>query len=256
MGLVGTFAAADGVSICQPGLEAYQKTLYPLQRKYCISCHGDGGIAVGHSVSDPEKAYTVTRSLINFSDIESSTLIFKFKQKHWQNYGGPQIPVAPEEVSSLIQSWWDLGENVCPKLQDFVSDEIVIPNNLPDRASGKFASVGWDFRREKSPLDGCRFVVDIQRFTKSQPSILGSYRIKNPRISCWTKSVVIKGLWFPINGQIQGFENTYADSEWKIDANSDPTQFTLLSSEYGILLERKADTNSLSVMIDHVKLGN
>lgn len=253
---IGVRAAQGAAPTCESGLQAYQQTLYPLQRQYCVACHGDGGIAIGHSVSDPKAAYSVTRGLIDFIDIDSSVLMTRFKQKHWLSYGGSAIPLTPDQLREQIRQWWSQGESSCPSLADFTSQALAIPASLPTRASGKYQTLSWDLGQRSGSLQGCLFQVDIQEFSPTHDSIPGSYRVRLPRIGCVGKAVSVAGLWFPVSGSVQGYENEFADVSMEVPPVAAGTDAVVLSQRYGILIERNLTSSgdTLAVMFEHLSV--
>jgi len=246
---------ADQMAVCEGGLTAYQQTLYPIQRQYCIACHGDGGMAIGHSVADPKLAYTTTRTLVDFMNVSSSTLLTKVKEQHWMDYGGSGIPVTVDQIQSLIEQWWSGGEAACPSTADLTSTALSIPSDLPARASNQFLTLKWDLGATNAKFLGCTLSVDIQQFTPSQNPIPGSYRLKSPRIGCTRAGITVSGVWFPVSGSVQGYENVFASIEQTLSPVPSEDQLVELSQDESIVIQRNFTANdTLSVLIEHLQL--
>jgi hypothetical protein len=124
-------------------LESFSKTLYPLLRARCINCHGDGGIAIGHSVSDVEAAFKVSNTLVDFSNLENSRFTTMVRRKHWLNYDPQATGMTEDEMVSALKNWWDQGASEDVDAFDFEAAPVLVPENLPDIASGAFMTLTW-----------------------------------------------------------------------------------------------------------------
>ena len=249
-----TLAAKPGSVVCSTGLAAYQATLYPVQRQYCAQCHDDDGIAIRHSSADPALAYSITRKLIDFGRLDQSTLISKLKEKHWLQHDGPAIPLEPSQVETLIQAWWDQGEHSCPSSKGLLSAAIAIPAPLPATASGQFVTMHWDLTSVDPKFAGCVFELDIQRFTETQAAIPGSYRVKNLRAGCPGKTLHVTGIWLPVSGETQDYENYFQSVDQTVSPMASPTDLSILSKDIGILIQKKTSGDTLSVLFETLEI--
>ncbi len=86
-------------------LQAYKDTVYPIVRKNCIECHGDGGSRVNFASSDPQKGHDllVNSGKVNLSLSSQSRLYLRLKSdRHecWDN-----CDENAEEMLAAIKSW-------------------------------------------------------------------------------------------------------------------------------------------------------
>src|SRR5262245_38482324 len=107
--LLGIFQVAQAQDdiIDEVGLKAYEQTLYTGLRASCVQCHGDGGIAIGHSVANSRDAYLVSKQLVDFSNLEMSRFVSKIKSKHWLRHDPNAKGMDEATMMSYLKAWWD-----------------------------------------------------------------------------------------------------------------------------------------------------
>ena len=235
----------------EEGLRAYQKTLYLGLRAKCASCHGDGGMAIGHSVSDVTSAYAMSRELVDFANIENSRFVTKVRAQHWKRHDPTQNGMPEEEMVSLLNAWWTEGEFDVGQKRDFVSREVAIPANLPRMKEGRFTNMSWDMGASRADLAGCTATVDIQLAQEPVDSIPGAYRVKNPRISCTKQNIKLQSVYFSVSGELAKYENIYERVNMTVPRGAGET---LMSSEIMILIQRKS-SDTLSLLVNRLQLG-
>ena len=157
------------------------------------------------------------------------------------------IPLEPAQLESLLLEWWQRGESSCPPSLKLTLAQAVPLTDLPSRASGRYRVLRWDLSKISPALAGCAFEVDAQKFTDRHDAIPGSYRVRGLRAGCVGKPLRIGGIWFPVSGQTQAYENYFDSVEAVLPALSDPSQLAPLSAGEGILIERVEGGDSLSV---------
>lgn len=237
--------------IADGGLVAFERTMYIGLRQNCIACHGDGGIAVGHSVSDVKAAYAEAKTLVDFSEPTDSRFYKMVKRKHWLKYDSTALGMTEEEILKFMRQWWDEGESQAGKQFALVTQPLLLPKDLPLRESGKYLNINWNLELSEPRLKGCVASVDIQRATSTSGEIKGSYHLKNPAILCSLQSISIKGVYFSVSDQLASYENIYSWVDMSIEVN--PSNKTVLSKQTMVLIERKAQ-DTISFLMENFSL--
>lgn len=232
---VSQVAFAQDDIITEEGLKAYEKTLYPALRAACVQCHGDGGVAIGHSVADSREAYLNSKQLVDFSSLENSRFVAKVKTKHWLRHDPNAKGMEPEAMMELLQAWWDEGESRANSKFEAISSRVEIPSNLPEMKDGRYLTLNWKLDTDRAKL-GCTATVDIQRAKYPTDTVPGSYRVKNPKMKCRGQDVEIQSVYYAISDEVRQYENIYAPVKMTIPKNGDEK---LLSNEIMILVQRE-----------------
>ena len=248
--LSSLFFCFHSLANCSEGLQAFTTTIHPLLMQRCANCHGDDGMVVEHSQSDPSKAYILSKKFVNFENLYSSTFIRKVRTSHWVNIDPDEIGMSVEEMEAGLKKWWELGESLCPPSLTFISSPIQIPVDLPTRDSGMFSSIQWDLSMRNSDLKDCEFMVQIQSFTNESGSVPGSYRLKNPSIMCRSGRMKLERVRFMLNGTTNSFENIFEDVI--ADFIHDGTPKTL-SGEQMIIIDQLGGLKGLTVGFGLIK---
>jgi len=229
-------AQAQSDDIISPeGLQAFEKTLYPQLRVSCVQCHGDGGVAIGHSVSDIREAYLNSKQLVDFSAIETSRFVIKVKAKHWLRHDPNARGMEVEQMMTYLNDWWQAGESKVVRFE-VLSNRLSLPDQLPEMKDGQFLTLTWDLSGERAQLPGCSASVEIQRATHPMDSIPGSYRIRNPKMKCNGQNVEVEGIHFVISSETRQFENIYAPVRSVIPKTGEDI---VLSPEIMIAIQRQ-----------------
>lgn len=230
------------------GLLAFEQTLYPKLRQNCSACHGDGGLQVGHSVSQVKQAYLVAKEYADFSNPTNSIFYRKVKKQHWLKSDPNAKGMTENEIAQAMNDWWLGGENKIASTYALVTEEIQLPVVLPKMSDGGWLGIKWDLGKTNIAYDGCTFSLDIQKVSDNKPdeAPTGSYRVKNPTISCLKKGFRFSGLLISVSQEVASFENIYADSEAQSIQSSVPSLF---NNEIMILLQRNLKNNDKILII-------
>ncbi len=236
-------AADDGM-----GLKAFGKTLYPRLRQSCISCHGDGGQSVGHSVADMAKAYSVAKNYVEFDSLEKSAFSKVVRNKHWLKYDENQKGMEGDEMVALLQAWWTEGEFAAGSRYDYVSAPIALPENLPLMQEHKYAELEWNLGETDARLIGCKAKTKIQRAQFSTEKIRGSYRVRDFKFICVKNNLSLNGIYFFVTDQSAVFENLYQNLGVQVIAGA---QEVSVITEPMILIQREA-ADSLKIVFEKI----
>ncbi len=231
-------------SVCEDGVEAFSKTLHPQLVINCSSCHGEGGSSTKHSVSSSREAYTLARKFVDFSQIQNSKFYKKVSRAHWLDYDSNAKGMTVSQIDSLLQAWWQEGEKNCPSPFGFETKQIVVPDNIPLRASGNYMTLRFDLGETKPIFKNCFFEIDAQIFLEKTELVPRSYRFKDPRIHCKSGNLHLNQLRLILDGTTQSFENIYDDLNVDLGASESPH---LLSNELLITVSRLDSQNYLSI---------
>lgn len=235
--------------IFEDALIAFQNTLYPALKSQCAKCHGDQGPETPHSVSDVKVAYSNTKQLVNFSDIENSRFMKMIQKKHWLKDDPTSVGFSVDEARQHLHNWWTQGESQSQSNTfSYISTDVTIPVPLPLMTIDptKFVVLSWDLSQTAQNLSGCRLTLEIQQARSSTDEIPASYRVKNPTMWCLNQKIKISGLYFAVNGILAPYENIFSEVSAQVDASH-----VLLSSQIMILIARSTQ-DSLRVLIQHV----
>jgi hypothetical protein len=237
LALVGVtqIAFAQDDIITEEGLKAYEKTLFPALRASCVQCHGDGGMAIGHSVADSREAYLNSKQLVDFTSIENSRFVAKVKAKHWLRHDPNAKGMEPEAMIAYLQGWWNEGESRANSKFEAISTRVEIPANLPEMKDLRFVTLNWNLNTDRANL-GCTASVDIQRAKFPTETVPGSYRVKNPKMKCRGQDVEIQSVYYAISDEIRQYENIYSTVKMTIPKNGEEK---MLSNEIMILVQRE-----------------
>jgi len=236
---------------CDSGVEAFRQTLYPLLRTSCIECHGEGGIAVPHSTSDLQEAYSNAINFTNFSNPSASRFVERVASRHWLNY--PPFPnniqVSSEEVIDAIDLWWQQGQVSCRSEHDVVTAAHLL-TELGEEVRERWITLRWDLGELNSDYRGVEFAVDVQRFSARSSTLPGSYRLKQPRIFVSQGTVRLASLWVSVNGEVAAYENIYDSINQEVSASND---YTVLSDQHMIVIQRE-NVDELRVLIRNFRI--
>lgn len=238
------FAAGDDI-----GFLAFQHTLYPRLRTSCVACHGDGGRAAGHSVSDPHEAYLNAKEFVDFSNLQNSPFVRRVRSRHWASYDPTQMGMTEADMLTALGDWWTEGEFASSQRFAFRSAAVALPADLPLMSSGQYATLTWDLGLGTPALPGCVAAVDAQRARPVSENIAGAYRVRGLQIACTGAGHRLHGFRLFVSGQTAAYENIYASADATIPADGSSV---LIDAENMILIQRApADTLSLYVeMLD------
>lgn len=236
--------SAAAFAECGEGLQSFKKTLHPLLQARCVACHGDDGYVIEHSQSNAPAAYAISKQLVNFENIYTSTFMRKVRSAHWLNSDSNEMGMTEAEMDAALKAWWEGGEKLCPPDLTFQSSEVGIPQNLPVRSSGTYTSMQWDLGVIAPGFKSCILKVDIQRFSAENGSVPGAFRLSRPRISCDSGKTKIKTVRFSLNGITNSFENIYEDINTEISHDGSEK---ILSTELMIVIDQISEEKNLAV---------
>lgn len=230
-------------SSCRVGLEAFRRTLYPQLRASCVNCHGDNGRATPHSQSDAASAYALAKTLVNFNDLPRSRFVRKVRTAHWTEYDEAETGMPETQMLRSLQDWWDAGERDCPPAFSFSTSLMSVSNVLPDVAQG-FKTLSWDLAGAGGSYLGCKFLLDVQRFTAASDDIPPSLRVKLPRLQCPGGKTKLVGLRVLLDGQSWPYENLYDGLNLEVQHFGNEE---ILSTDLMILVGHTQTISNLSV---------
>ena len=246
--LVTTFSYAD--QMCDAGLESFEKTVYPLLRERCVNCHGDGGISVGHAVSNVKDAYSTALGFTLFNQLENSIFVNQVRQKHWLEYDSAEKGATTDEVLEALSAWWSGGQSECGMNAFISTSPVPIPTQLPLFPENRFVTLSWELQEINPLWKGMKFLVDIQRHTIRGEKAPGSYRVVYPRVESNGQTVDLSGIRFLVSGQRESFENVYEPVS--VNLSSRAGEVVTLSQDHMILLQRN-DSDTLTVQFRNLK---
>ena len=89
--------------------KAFKNTVYPILVKNCNTCHGNGGSAIRHSVSDYEEAHDVVvdGGKVNFDSPASSRLVDKLLNQNHNCWDGDCVS-SSNEMLAAIKKWIEI----------------------------------------------------------------------------------------------------------------------------------------------------
>lgn len=234
----------------QAGFHAFSSTIYPQLRAQCTPCHGDNGIAVGHSVSDPMQAYVQAKNFVDFSSIASSTFVKKVRAKHWLRYDPNKVGLEEDEITSLLHSWWNEGEFMSGQAFAYTSAAIQLPQDLPAMSSGQYQEISWNLGAGDERLEGCVISTKIQRARYRSGQVPGSYRLKDLDTSCEDSSFSAHGIFFLVSQRIAPYEN-YLESTF---VEGRKNESVMVTTEPVILIQRD-EVDILQIVFADLTVG-
>lgn len=83
----------------EPGLQAFQSSVYPYLRTHCASCHATRAPQI--AAKDVNQAYQATRPLVEFAAVQNSRLVTKAQDRHC----GPTCSGDVGELVSALKTW-------------------------------------------------------------------------------------------------------------------------------------------------------
>ncbi len=244
------FVIASDV-IVEEGLKAFEQTLYPMLRTSCTKCHGDGGIAIGHSVSNVKIAYLNSKEFVDFENPTKSIFFRRVKSQHWLKNDPTQTGMTENQILEGMRAWYEAGEKNASASFQLQTTEIQLPNTLPSIEAGKWQTMNWNLEQQDAVYKGCALKIEIQQSSKATPDFVGSYRVRNPMVRCSGSSFRLSGLFVAISNETASFENIYKDA---VAQSSVSTDYTSFSNEIMILMQRKRDVaDSIKILIKKIE---
>jgi hypothetical protein len=110
-----------------------------------------------HSNSDPIESYANIRRFINVDNPGASKLARYGGNGHCQDvYGdGRECGATTEAIRDKILAWYNEGEKDCRTERKFVTEEQLIPTDLPGRNKG-FKKMRWSLDSVSPALTGAK----------------------------------------------------------------------------------------------------
>lgn len=242
---------AFGISVSgSSGGEAYGRTLFPLVRAQCGSCHGMSQ-APKFAVSDAARSYKVikTQGLVNFNSPTFSRLTIKRTDAHC----GAQCVGNGNDFVQAIRAWSKAesgssgggGGGTPPPtpvgiLPPILTADILIPADLPT-GSGTAAA---EFRRLTISLESIRaewaninLSFEIQVYRGSN-----AYRVRNMRFifpTGNTRKIYYRSIMPVVNGKVERNATTYQIAEGVEPSSFDTNVIRNVSSSSLLVLQDK-----------------
>lgn len=183
-------ALADD-SVCQKGLESFQKSIYPLITGRCSGCHGDEGKYLRFASSNPATSYQRMLAMQNFSDIAGSYFV---KQ------GGAMVPdVNAENLTMKVREWWDNGEKQCQLSPPFETTSIKIPD-LSSAKPNTGLLMRWPLDHLGEDFKGSQFELEVQRFGSADGPVK-AYLLAKPRLLAVKRAIAVEKMAIALNGK-------------------------------------------------------
>jgi hypothetical protein len=241
--------------VCDTGLEAFQKNLFPILQKNCAECHKSGP-GPEHSVEDPVLSYQRVLEYVDFNNIAQSTFVVKGGNGHCQGYGY-DCKTDSKKLETAITKWLNEGEESCKFESPYLSNQQKLPTQMMEDKNA-FHKMTWNFgTAANSPLKNYGFQIDVQRFSDSGEGIKGAYRFRNPRLISKGRPARVKGVRILINGKYDTRANAFLPIDRVIAPAQqiNPTSWSApaLSMRDLILIEANGPaTDMISVAFDEL----
>lgn len=222
LGYFGSLSLGAGVSppprmihstrTCDGGIAAFERTVYPLLRRHCASCHDSGGMGPPHSQENVLKSYTRSLSYVDWKNPEDSYLVKKVSLKHWLGYGG-MSDLTVEELKSNLREWWKLGQSACSSTFTLTTTPIA----LSALSTGpSFKTVAWRIGGSIAAAKGAKFELDIALENGS------TFLFRRPRLSEHTEALQVSGVEVLFNGSHLPQDHAFRTVEAKLGKSSSP----------------------------------
>ena len=246
---------------CDMGFVAFKNTVFPLIRNKCATCHDSPAIGPiqgpAHSVQDPEVAYKRVSGYMNFDSIMQSQFLIKGGNNHCAAYG-IQCNVSVNDLKTSLQAWMDLGQKTCPPAFKLVTQPSVIPADLPLTSTGNWKRIQFKLDSLGDDFGGTFMDIEVQQFALPSPDHPGAYRFRNPRLATPDQAFAVKGIHFFVNGKRDSRENMFTTvnvkvNNHKINAESNASDFPVLSTKTLIVLQDKAMGDQISLAFDRLE---
>jgi hypothetical protein len=242
---------------CQAGVTAFTNSVHQLIRTHCTHCHDvNADIRQGppFAVADPGDSYSRVSRLVNWNDPNSSYFITKGGDRHCVGYGYDCATGAPE-LEAALNAWWTNGESSCPRLGNFFTAQLPLPQNLPV-GRDTWVPLRFDLSDIDPSLDQALFEIEVQWFSQPASPSPGAYRFRKPRLASVLNPVHLKGIRVLVNGKWDSFADAYVPLEITVgDAPipSDPKKplpHPVLSADPLIVTEDKPTGDVISIAFE------
>ncbi len=183
---------------------AFEKTVYPVVRDKCKSCHGQSQAPL-FAVSNSTLGHDRAIEFVRFSEPATSRLAIYGGNSHCGiNCSSTTESVIVEE----IENWRDLAGEISQSDEDF--DYVTPETVLPSLTGGK-VTMNW-------PLDGfgypgAMFTIEVEQFVD------GVYRFGAPKLRAGPLAFAVADLRVLVNGSWDPGTVAYRDVEIHISAN-------------------------------------
>ncbi len=183
-----------------------------------------------HAHSDPVVAYEAARKQVNFYNIDNSIMLEKVKKQHWLKYDPKSIGISEEAAREMITNWYDHGERNCPIVFNYLTEALILPDNLPTSDEGKYVKLKWSLAQLDTILTDSYLELEAQIYRKESGYTL--YRLKDPKVVS-LKAHRLISIYPVINGQFDPTENNFGVIDRMIapvkNADSKPATLSLSS---------------------------
>jgi hypothetical protein len=215
----------SAVSGGSDSVSAFSKTVYPLVKGKCLSCH----VATNQPFFASPDVIAAHDSLINNSKINfdtpaNSRMVARLASDRHNCWS--DCAANASEMQAAIEKWKALMEvakptpvNPTPKPVDptpvpvavrMNTIPLAIPVNLPNGGdtNASFVPMVWTLNSNSDSIDpniiGATITFDIQKFDDF------SYRVRNPRIITPNHVVTISDVRIAVNGALRTSDATYS----------------------------------------------
>lgn len=254
--IFGFLAVSPTALACDPGFEAFKKTVYAKVRRDCALCHdGSKATAPPFATDNADSSYNQLLSYMNFSKIEESLLVFRAGNNHCQKVNCQQE--SGKEMAKLADEWFQSGEKTCERNGRLFSDEVDLPAELPKADQG-FKTVTIDLSSIKADLKGYTFQVDVQNYMDQSAVTRGAYRFRSPRIIGGNKAIYVKNMKVLLNGKYDVIYNQYStvDRTFPFLAAAQENSTPVMSAATIIMMKDGLEKPKISVSFMDIELRN
>ena len=233
---------------CQPGLAAFERTVYAKVRRDCAGCHsGVRPDAPAFASGDVKQSYEHLLNYMNFSQPQESLLVVRAGNGHC---GEENCEIESGiEMAELAKSWWETGENSCQRNGRLFTAEINVPENLPAPAQG-FSTLTFDLLAVDEKFRGVSFAIDVQEYLPKSAATKGALRFKSPRfVSEKQVSLRVKNIKILIDGAYDAVYNAYTTIDKSVSLRKVNTGYAspVLSGVHQVIMKNVLPRSKLSV---------
>lgn len=185
--------------------EAFEKTVYPITRSYCVSCHSTQQPV--HASADLKTAHdaVLANMKVNFENIPSSRMVKKLREDNHNCWGDCETNAL--EMEAAISEWKESRDNSSvpvdtTPLDDFLYTE---PSKFLAEVMARPPAV-TTLSYDLTPIlkvPGVSFRVDLIDYD------LYSYRFQNPRIVTTTVDVKVRNVKLLVNNSYNPQHSTF-----------------------------------------------
>lgn len=249
------FGNGNQVVTTVASIDAFKKTVYPITRARCASCHVTQ--APTHAHEDPQIAMNaiVGQFKVDFDVPGDSRLVKKLRNEQHNCWG--ECAANADEMQAAITAWamaiksapttteelptGEVDTSIKTEPSRSIATELADPKNRVD----KVVSISFDLSAFIG-FSNVWFVVDVAEYDEY------SYKFSNPRIQTPTEKIYVKGVKLLLNDKYNPQNALYT----VVEKTTTTTDRILSTSAMIAEKDKGSDKDILSVSFEKLRFVN